>query len=84
MDIAKPKKISHLKGALMMGGAVLIVLVLLTGFIARPYTEQKVERSKLLLGTVQRGDMQVAIANKHEERKIAVDKFLPTFIDFLD
>lgn len=61
MDIAKPKKASRLKRILMIGGAALIVLALLIGFITQPNTKYKIERSKLLLGTVQRGDMQVAI-----------------------
>jgi len=61
MDIAKPKKTSPLKRPLVIGGAVIIALALLTGFIAQPNAPHKVERSKLLLGTVQRGDMQVAV-----------------------
>lgn len=61
MDIAKPKQASRLKRVLIVGGAVLIALALLTGLIAQPNTHYKVERSKLLLGTVQRGDLQVAV-----------------------
>jgi HlyD family secretion protein len=34
---------------------------LLTGVVVQPAGQQKVERSKLLLGTVQRGELQVAV-----------------------
>jgi HlyD family secretion protein len=61
MDIAKPKSSSRFKRPLIIGGAMLIALALLTGVIAQPSGQQKIERSKLLLGTVQRGELQVAV-----------------------
>ncbi|WP_189418033.1 HlyD family secretion protein [Cellvibrio zantedeschiae] len=61
MDIAKPKQNSSVKRALLIGGAVIVALVLLTGVITQPTSQQKIERSKLLLGTVQRGDLDVVV-----------------------
>lgn len=61
MDIAKPKSSFRFKRPLIIGGAMLIALVLLTGVITQPSGQQKIERSKLLLGTVQRGELQVAV-----------------------
>ncbi len=61
MDIAKPKSSSRFKRPLIISGAMLIVLALLTGVVVQPAGQQKVERSKLLLGTVQRGELQVAV-----------------------
>lgn len=65
MDIAKPKSSSLFRRplirSLIIAGAVLVAFVLLTGVIAQPAGQQKVERSKLLLGTVQRGELQIAV-----------------------
>ncbi len=61
MDIAKPKKNSRFMRPLLIGGALVVVLLLVTGFISRPQAQQKIDRSKLLLGTVQRGDLQVVV-----------------------
>jgi len=61
MDIAKPKSSFRFKRPLIVGGAMLIALALLTGVVVQPAGQQKVERSKLLLGTVQRGELQVAV-----------------------
>lgn len=61
MDIVKPKSSSRFKRPLIIGGAMLIALALLTGVIAQPSGQLKMERSKLLLGTVQRGELQVAV-----------------------
>ena len=61
MDIAKAKSSSRFKRPLIIGGAMLIALALLTGVVVQPAGQQKVERSKLLLGTVQRGELQVAV-----------------------
>jgi HlyD family secretion protein len=61
MDVAKPKKNFRSKRSLIIIGALLIGLALLTGVITQPSTQLKIERNKLLLGTVQRGDLQVAV-----------------------
>lgn len=61
MDIAKTKSSSRYKRPLIVGGAMLIALALLAGLIMQPRGQQKVERSKLLLGTVQHGELQVAV-----------------------
>lgn len=65
MDIAKPKSSSLFRRplirSLIIAGAVLVAFVLLTAVIAQPAGQQKVERSKLLLGTVQRGELQIAV-----------------------
>ena len=65
MDIAKPKSSSLFKRPLIrlsiIGGVILVALALLAGVIAQPSGQQKIERSKLLLGTVQRGELQVAV-----------------------
>jgi len=61
MDIAKAKSSFRFKRPLIIGGAMLVFLALLTGVVVQPSGQQKVERSKLLLGTVQRGDLQVAV-----------------------
>ncbi len=61
MDIAKAKSSSRFKRPLIIGGAMFIALALLTGVVVQPAGQQKVERSKLLLGTVQRGELQVAV-----------------------
>jgi HlyD family secretion protein len=61
MDIAKPKSSFRFKRPLIIGGAALATLVLLAGVIAQPSGQQKMERSKLLLGTVQRGELQVVV-----------------------
>lgn len=61
MDIAKSKSSFRFKRPLIIGGAMLIAVALLTGVIAQPSNQQKVERSKLLLGVVQRGELQVAV-----------------------
>lgn len=61
MDIAKAKSSFRFKRPLIIGGAILVSLALLTGVVVQPSGQQKVERSKLLLGTVQRGDLQVTV-----------------------
>ena len=61
MDIVKSKVSSPIKRPLVIGCAALVALVLFAGVILQPAGQHKVERSKLLLGTVQRGDMQVAV-----------------------
>lgn len=61
MDIAKAKSSFRFKRPLIIGGAMLVSLALLTGVVVQPTGQQKVERSKLLLGTVQRGDLEVAV-----------------------
>ena len=65
MDIAKPKSSSRFKRPLIrlsiISGAMLVALALLTGVIRQPSGQQKVERSKLLLGAVQRGELHVAV-----------------------
>lgn len=61
MDIAKAKSSFRFKRPLIIGGAMLVSLALLTGVVVQPTDQQKVERRKLLLGTVQRGDLQVAV-----------------------
>jgi multidrug resistance efflux pump len=61
MDIAKTKSSFRFKRPLIIGGAILVSLALLTGVVVQPTGQQKVERSKLLLGTVQRGDLEVAV-----------------------
>ena len=61
MDIAKPKSSFRFKRPFIIGGAMLMALALFTGVIVQPSGQQKIERSKLLLGTVQRGELQVAV-----------------------
>ena len=61
MDIAKPKSSFRFKRPLIVAGAMFIALALLTGVVVQPAGQQKVERNKLLLGTVQRGELQVAV-----------------------
>lgn len=61
MDIAKPKSSTRFKRPLIIGGVMLISFALLMGVVVQPSGQQKVERSKLLLGTVQRGELQVEV-----------------------
>lgn len=61
MDIAKAKSSFRFKRPLIIGGAMLVSLALLMGIVVQPTGQHKVERSKLLFGTVQRGDLQVAV-----------------------
>lgn len=61
MDIAKAKSSFRFKRPLIIGGAMLVSLALLMGIVVQPTGQHKVERSQLLFGTVQRGDLQVAV-----------------------
>ena len=61
MDIPKPKTHSSLKRRVIIAGAVLISLALLSGFVLQPENYPKVERDQLLVGNVQRGDLQVSV-----------------------
>jgi len=61
MDIAKPKSSFRFKRYFLIGGFVLVVIPLLIIFIAQPSGQLNVERNQLLLGKVQRGDLQVAV-----------------------
>lgn len=61
MDIVKPKKNFRFQRPVIIGILVVIALILLTGVIVQPSSQQKMERSKLLFGTVQRGDLAVVV-----------------------
>ena len=61
MDIVKPKTSPRFNRPLLIGGAVLIVIVLLAVAIMQPAGRQKLERSTLVSAAVQRGDLQVTV-----------------------
>ena len=60
MDIAKPKSPNRWKYTVITA-ALLVVVALCIGLVFSPHSDYKVERSKLLLGTVQRGELQVTV-----------------------
>jgi HlyD family secretion protein len=61
MDIVKPKLNNLWQRRVLIAAVAIVVIALLSGFILRPQGEYKLERSKLLIGTVQRGELQVAV-----------------------
>ncbi|WHI53195.1 efflux RND transporter periplasmic adaptor subunit [Microbulbifer sp. MLAF003] len=61
MDILKPKKRPLIKHPLMLGGAALAFVAFTSTLLLLPDSAYKVEREQLMLGTVQRGDLQVVV-----------------------
>lgn len=61
MDIAKPKSNFGLKNKYVISGFIVAALVLLIAVILQPKNNFKIERNQLLLGKVQRGDLQVTV-----------------------
>ncbi len=61
MDIAKPKQQNRVNRRVLIGGAIAVVLVLLLSVFLQAKVQPKVELNKLLLGAVQRGDLQVTV-----------------------
>lgn len=61
MDIPKPKERTRRKRPLLVAAVAVPLLVLIAGFLLQPDGQPKIERSQLLLGTVQRGKLQIAL-----------------------
>lgn len=61
MDIVKTKQKPRLKRPILLGSTGLSVLTLLIALVLQPQGKNKIERNKLLFGTVQRGDMEVSV-----------------------
>jgi HlyD family secretion protein len=61
MDIVKPKSSARMNRHFFIGGFILVMILLLTIFVLQPSGQFKVERNQLLLGKVQRGDLQVTV-----------------------
>lgn len=61
MDIIKTKKRSFDKHPLILGGAALTFVAFASTLLLLPKGVKNVERQHLMLGTVQRGDLQVAV-----------------------
>lgn len=61
MDIAKPPSKPLIKKSYLVGVLVLIALALLLLLVSGSGASVKIERNQLLLGKVQRGDLQVSV-----------------------
>ncbi|WP_444944197.1 efflux RND transporter periplasmic adaptor subunit [Microbulbifer sp. ZKSA006] len=61
MDIIKTRKRPLIKHPLILGGAALAIVAFTSALLLPPSSAYKVEREQLLLGTVQRGDLQVVV-----------------------
>ena len=61
MDIAKPPSKPLIKKSYLVGVLVLIALVFLLLLVSGSGASVKIERNQLLLGKVQRGDLQVSV-----------------------
>lgn len=61
MDIPKPKEKPRWKRPLLGAAIAIPLLALINGLLLQSGNQHKIERSQLLLGTVQRGELQVAI-----------------------
>jgi multidrug resistance efflux pump len=61
MDIPKPKTHLRWKRPLQIAAVAIPLLALLSGFLTQPAGARKIERSQLLLGKVERGDLQIAV-----------------------
>lgn len=61
MDIIKPKTRSRWKRPAVIVSAAVAALLLFSGFVLQPENYPKIERNQLLVGSVQRGDLQVSV-----------------------
>ncbi|MEN0039567.1 MAG: HlyD family efflux transporter periplasmic adaptor subunit [Cellvibrio sp.] len=61
MDIVKPKVSPRFNHLILLGGAMVVVIVLMAVAMMQPSGSQKLERSSLLSAVVQRGNLQVSV-----------------------
>ncbi|GAB2873636.1 HlyD family secretion protein [Microbulbifer echini] len=61
MDIIKPKKHPFFKHPLIIGATALSFVAIASTLLLLPEGAHKVDREQLMLGTVQRGDLQVVV-----------------------
>jgi HlyD family secretion protein len=61
MDVLRAKPKYHLKRPLIIAGLVILGFVLLRNLVLQPSGAYKIERSQLLIGKVQRGDLQLTV-----------------------